>query len=282
MSDADYVLDLNRDYFPFDDNSVDYIYSSHCLEHLTLAGFVHTVGEMYRVLKEEGMLYIVVPYFHHVVNLSNPFHNNKICFNEHTFRFFSSDQHTTALKKEDYAIESCPQWGLRYSENSEIGVELQTIRVNFFYSHEYRYFNEKELRKYRKERLGVVEQISYLLRPVKPCPSRPHTAPISEGGEAEFIQNLLLFQNEQYEYIVANLSNHFGTDLFLGSIKADSRLRSAFDRYSSGAIHFKSCDILYFYGDFLLPASEVCDLLNEQVQQLRYLIDTSLYQLEKS
>jgi predicted SAM-dependent methyltransferase len=46
---------------PFGDNSVDKIYSSHALEHVTKAAVVPTLKEWYRVLKVGGTLMLGVP-----------------------------------------------------------------------------------------------------------------------------------------------------------------------------------------------------------------------------
>lgn len=56
----DIVLDITKENFPFEDNSVDLIYSRHTFEHLT--NFDHIFKEMYRVLKDKGMIHIIVPY----------------------------------------------------------------------------------------------------------------------------------------------------------------------------------------------------------------------------
>lgn len=132
MSNADIILDLNHAKLPFEDNSVDFAFSSHALEHLTIDGFLNVLKEVYRILKPTGQFKIVVPYFTTTTNFANPFHNNNICFNEHTFRFFSSDYETEALEKYEYQTPSCPQWGLRYSANSELGIEFRTLKVGFF------------------------------------------------------------------------------------------------------------------------------------------------------
>jgi len=60
---ADIVLDLNKEDLPFENDSIDYIYSSHALEHLTLDGFLHIMDEMYRTIKDDGQICITVPYF---------------------------------------------------------------------------------------------------------------------------------------------------------------------------------------------------------------------------
>lgn len=56
---TDYVC--NADRLPFEDESVDELYSRHFIEHLTLREFLKTLAEWNRVLKKEGELYIVCP-----------------------------------------------------------------------------------------------------------------------------------------------------------------------------------------------------------------------------
>ncbi len=50
-----------RQTFPWADNSVDHIYSSHTLEHLNKQQGRHCLKECFRVLKPGGVLRIVVP-----------------------------------------------------------------------------------------------------------------------------------------------------------------------------------------------------------------------------
>lgn len=46
---------------PFKDNSIDYIYSSHSLEHLYLEQAKKLLKECYRILKPKGIIRIVIP-----------------------------------------------------------------------------------------------------------------------------------------------------------------------------------------------------------------------------
>jgi predicted SAM-dependent methyltransferase len=46
---------------PFADNTFDAVYSSHFLEHISRENADYVISEMYRVLKEKGILRIVVP-----------------------------------------------------------------------------------------------------------------------------------------------------------------------------------------------------------------------------
>jgi len=54
------VHDLRKK-FPWRDNSIDTIYSSHLLEHFSKEEGVDFLGECYRVLKKYGLIRIVVP-----------------------------------------------------------------------------------------------------------------------------------------------------------------------------------------------------------------------------
>lgn len=59
-SGADLILDLTRP-LPFPNNTVDKIYSSHLLEHLTYQDGIALLSECYRILKPNGTLSLCVP-----------------------------------------------------------------------------------------------------------------------------------------------------------------------------------------------------------------------------
>ena len=171
FSEADIVLDLNKEKLPFENSSVDFIYTSHALEHLTHDGFMHMINEMYRVSKPNSQIYITVPYFQNTISLANPFHNNKITFNEHTFRFFSSDKECAALEPYEYQSPTIPDWGLRYSANAELNIELKTLKIEYTYFKEYVDKTYKEKCLLRQSKLNVVENITYWLQAIKPAPN---------------------------------------------------------------------------------------------------------------
>lgn len=82
---ADISLDLGKDKLPFEDNSVDLIFSYHCLEHIP--DYLFALSEIHRVLKHGGRFLVGLPYvtlteFH----LVNPYHLHN--FNEFSFDFF--------------------------------------------------------------------------------------------------------------------------------------------------------------------------------------------------
>ena len=61
-------IDL-RNPLPFRDDSVDYIYNEHFLEHLTAAEGLKALMEFRRVLKPDGVLRIAMPDLKDVINL---------------------------------------------------------------------------------------------------------------------------------------------------------------------------------------------------------------------
>ena len=80
-SDVDVICNLERG-LPFKNDSVDYIYTSHFLEHIdNLADLIH---EIYRCLCPRGRLIIHVPHFSNPFGYSDPTHKR-------LFGFFSFD-----------------------------------------------------------------------------------------------------------------------------------------------------------------------------------------------
>jgi SAM-dependent methyltransferase len=82
---ADVTLDLSKDRLPFEDNSVELVFSLHTLEHIP--DYLFALGELYRVLRHDGVMLLKLPYAtlteYHLVN---PYHLHD--FSEHSFDFF--------------------------------------------------------------------------------------------------------------------------------------------------------------------------------------------------
>ena len=82
---ADVSLDLNTSPLPFEDDSVDLVFSYHTLEHIDR--YLFALGEIHRVLRHGGRFlvglpYVTLTYWHQV----NPYHLHD--FNEDSFDFF--------------------------------------------------------------------------------------------------------------------------------------------------------------------------------------------------
>lgn len=76
-SNADYILDLEKDKLPFDDNSVEFVVAHHVLEHLG-EGYFHCLQELYRVCKHGALIDIRVPHPYHITYISDPTHKRPI------------------------------------------------------------------------------------------------------------------------------------------------------------------------------------------------------------
>lgn len=75
----DMLIDLEKAKLPFKDKSIDTVYSSHVLEHIR--NIRPLLLEIRRVLKKDGLMVSIVPYFNSVGAYQDPTH----------VRFFSKD-----------------------------------------------------------------------------------------------------------------------------------------------------------------------------------------------
>jgi predicted SAM-dependent methyltransferase len=60
---VDVVLDIGKEKWPWEDESVDSVYCSHFVEHLEASERIHFVNELYRVLKEKAQAQVIVPHW---------------------------------------------------------------------------------------------------------------------------------------------------------------------------------------------------------------------------
>ena len=63
MKGVDVVLDIGKDRWPWDDNSIQEARASHFLEHLQAQQRVHFFNELYRVLKPGSKASIITPHW---------------------------------------------------------------------------------------------------------------------------------------------------------------------------------------------------------------------------
>ena len=94
--EADIVHDLNLFPYPFEANSIDYIYIDNCLEHLNSP--MDVMAEIYRILKPEGGVKVIVPYFRSHFAFIDPTHKN--FFTVDSFAYY--DPSSIICKRYDY------------------------------------------------------------------------------------------------------------------------------------------------------------------------------------
>lgn len=86
--EVDYIIDLEKEKLPFENDSVDAIYCSHTLEHIN--NIFWLMEECYRILKPQSKFHIIVPYFRSRIAFQDPAHVR--FFTEATFKkYFGSN-----------------------------------------------------------------------------------------------------------------------------------------------------------------------------------------------
>ncbi|CAH0217664.1 hypothetical protein SRABI89_02154 [Pseudomonas koreensis] len=169
------VADLDRP-LPFGDSSVELVHASHSLEHVS--DLIFTMKELYRVCKHKAQICIVVPYYEQKLNLANPYHLQ--VFNEHTPRFWSSCS-WAPIDKREYYHPHAVTWGLSQSDNSNPGLEIRLLRMEFFYFPKFNRIDPSCQRELRQCLTDVCHQIVYHLVVWKED---------DEGGYLELAENL--------------------------------------------------------------------------------------------
>lgn len=82
LKESEFVRYHNiKEPLPFDDNSIDVIYHSHALEHLTKVEGTVFISECYRALRKKGIMRVVIPDLEQIVmeylaNLERGFNGN--------------------------------------------------------------------------------------------------------------------------------------------------------------------------------------------------------------
>jgi len=99
--DADFIHDLNIYPYPFEDNSVFEIFTSHFIEHVK--SIEKFMDECWRMLVPMGMITIVAPYYSSVRAWQDPTHVRPI--SEMTFLYYSKEWREVN-KLEHYNIRS--------------------------------------------------------------------------------------------------------------------------------------------------------------------------------
>jgi len=114
LSDAYFIIDVEKEHLPYGDFTVDSIYCSHTLEHIEDIIFV--MNEFWRVLKWEGTIEIHVPHVDCELAWQDPTH--KRYFNEHSWKFFCGNY--IVKHKLDYGIKACfaPECVETYAPNN--------------------------------------------------------------------------------------------------------------------------------------------------------------------
>lgn len=118
---ADLIIDVRKG-LPFDDNSVDFIYNEHFIEHLTYEEGQKVLKEFWRVLKKGGVLRIATPDLDYIINkyMSNWKDQDWLSWPEYSFIKTRGEMLNVSFR----------WWGHKYLYNEE-DLRRQLDRANF-------------------------------------------------------------------------------------------------------------------------------------------------------
>jgi predicted SAM-dependent methyltransferase len=137
---VDIVHDLTNYPWPFEDNSVDEVYSHHYIEHIPhdihnekdkRDGLIQFVDEIYRILKPGGKAVLVAPYYTSMRAFQDPTHERFIC--DGTFYYFNKEwREGDTQKLGHYNIKSDFDMVFSYYITNEMTLKSEEVRKKAF------------------------------------------------------------------------------------------------------------------------------------------------------
>lgn len=153
----DYIFDIEKDVWPFDDNSVDEVIAHHVLEHLG-EGYFHALKEMYRVCSDGAIIHVQVPHHRSESFFHDATHRRPITL--YGLRMFSKKQN---LHDIEHGNATSPL-GL------QIGVDFEVINHNLILNHLHPLYSNlcgltvDEVAKYAFDKMDVYSELHVDLR----------------------------------------------------------------------------------------------------------------------
>jgi hypothetical protein len=153
----EYVFNLEKDIWPFKDNTVDEVIAHHVLEHMG-EGYFHCLKELYRVCKNNAIIDIKVPHYKNENQFHDPTHRRPIT--KIGFLLFSKK-----YNREDTSAGS--KLGLMYDIDFEIiSCEHSLNMWHPQYEHLSR-LNQHDLDRFAFDKVGVYDETYIRLKVVK-------------------------------------------------------------------------------------------------------------------
>lgn len=134
-SNPDFIVDLEKDVYPFDDNSIDHILAHHVLEHMG-EGFFHCIKELYRISKHGTIIDVRVPHPRHDTFLIDPTHRRPIY--PHTLDMFSKTRN-----KRDLDAGGC-ETPIGFIYNVDLVVLEHKFTLDSYWQEQFQNFTEEQ------------------------------------------------------------------------------------------------------------------------------------------
>lgn len=146
---ADVYFDLEKAW-PLEDSKYDYLFASHVIEHLV--SLDHFMQEAWRVLKHDGIMVVVAPYWSHMTAWCDPSHVRAI-----------TELTMTSYCKKD--IEHNIKTGTCMTP-VDLGLDFETVETKYLISESCGWLKEMEPEEQEwhfRHSLNIVEQIQFTM-----------------------------------------------------------------------------------------------------------------------
>lgn len=154
-SNPDYVVNLEKDALPFDNDSVGEVLAHHILEHLG-DGFFNTIQELYRVCKHGAHIHVRVPHPRHDTFLIDPTHKRPIY--PYTLDMFSKERNTRDRNNNG------SETPLGFIYNVDIRVENYRYILDPYWMSKFQAMSEEECEHTARSFNNVISEIEILLK----------------------------------------------------------------------------------------------------------------------
>ena len=154
-SNPDFIVDLEKDIYPFDDNSIDHVLAHHVLEHMG-DGFFHCIKELYRISKHDTIIDVRVPHPKHDTFLIDPTHKRPIY--PHTLDMFSK-----LRNKRDLENNGC-ETPLGFINEVDLIVVEHNYTLDSYWQPKFQQMSEEECEHIARSMNNVILEISIKLR----------------------------------------------------------------------------------------------------------------------
>ena len=117
----DIVHNLDLFPYPFEESSIDKIYIDNTLEHLDSP--LNVMNELYRIIKPNGVVKVIVPYFRSVSAFTDPTHLH--FFTVESFSYYDPDH--IFFKRYDYTLSKFKTENIIFHEGLNSGLVKSSI-----------------------------------------------------------------------------------------------------------------------------------------------------------
>lgn len=157
-TNPDLCFDVERDRFPFPDNTVDVVKATHVLEHLG-EGYFHCLQEIYRVCKHRATVHIHVPHHRSDDFWSDPTHRRPITVDG--LKLFGRKYNELARKQHAHASRLAEQYGVDFE------VVDYNYRPQAKYEKRFVGLPREEVEEYLEQHANIIDEVYVRLVVIK-------------------------------------------------------------------------------------------------------------------